>query len=39
MAVRGTGEEKARELIKEIGIETVNDTEEAVRRAISIAEV
>jgi succinyl-CoA synthetase beta subunit len=38
MAVRGTGEEKARELIKEIGIETVNDTEEAVRRAISIAE-
>ena len=38
MAVRGTGEKRARELIKEVGIETVNDTEEAVRRAVSIAE-
>jgi succinyl-CoA synthetase beta subunit len=38
MALRGTGEERARELIKEIGIESHSDTEEAVRSAISIAE-
>ena len=38
MAVRGTGEERAREMIKEIGIETYNDTEGAVKRAIQMLE-
>lgn len=36
-AVRGTGEEKARELIKSIGIPTYDDTEEAVRKAVELA--
>ena len=36
-AVRGTGEEKARELIRAIGIPTYDDTEEAVRRAVQLA--
>ena len=38
MAVRGTGEERAREMIEAIGIETYNDTEGAVRRAVELAE-
>jgi succinyl-CoA synthetase beta subunit len=37
-AVRGTGEEQARELIKGIGIETYDDTEEAVVQAVQLAE-
>jgi succinyl-CoA synthetase beta subunit len=37
-AVRGTGEEKARELIRGIGIDTCDDTEEAVRKAVQMAE-
>jgi succinyl-CoA synthetase beta subunit len=37
-AVRGTGEERARELINGIGIETFNDTEGAVRKAVQMAE-
>ncbi len=38
MAVRGTGEERAREMIEAIGIETYNDTEGAVKRAVELAE-
>jgi len=38
MAVRGTGEDLAREMIKEIGIETYNDTEGAVKKVIQVAE-
>ena len=38
MAVRGTGEERAREMIEAIGIETYNDTEGAVQKAIQLAE-
>lgn len=38
MAVRGTGEDRAREMINEIGIETFNDTEGAVKRAIQLVE-
>jgi succinyl-CoA synthetase beta subunit len=38
MAVRGTGEERAREMIEAIGIETYNETEGAVRKAIKLAE-
>jgi succinyl-CoA synthetase beta subunit len=38
MAVRGTGEERAREMIEAIGIETYDDTEGAVRKAIEVAE-
>ncbi len=37
-AVRGTGEDRARELIKGIGIETFDDTEGAVRKAVQMAE-
>jgi succinyl-CoA synthetase beta subunit len=36
-AVRGTNEERARELIRSIGIPTYDDTEEAVRRAVELA--
>lgn len=38
MSVRGTGEERAREMIKGIGIETYNDTEGAVKRAVQMLE-
>ena len=38
MAVRGTGEERAREMIEEIGIETFNETEGAVKKVIQIVE-
>jgi succinyl-CoA synthetase beta subunit len=38
MAVRGTGEERAREMIEAIGIKTYNDTEGAVRKAVELAE-
>jgi succinyl-CoA synthetase beta subunit len=38
MAVRGTGEDRAREMIKEIGIETFNETEGAVKKVIEIVE-
>lgn len=34
--IRGTGEEKARELLRSAGLEPLNDTEEAVRKAIEI---
>lgn len=37
-AVRGTGEERARELIRSLGIPTYDDTEEAVRKAVQLAE-
>ncbi len=37
-AVRGTGEERARELIQGIGIETYDDTEGAVIKAVQVAE-
>jgi succinyl-CoA synthetase beta subunit len=37
MAVRGTGEERARELIGQLGIETYPDTESAVQRAVELA--
>ncbi|MBW1705065.1 MAG: ADP-forming succinate--CoA ligase subunit beta [Deltaproteobacteria bacterium] len=38
MAVRGTGEETARQMIEEIGIETFNETEGAVKKIIQIME-
>jgi len=38
-AVRGTGEEKARELIRSQGIPTYDDTEEAVRKAVELARI
>ena len=38
MAVRGPGEERAREMIEEIGIETFNETEGAVKKVIQIVE-
>ena len=38
VAVRGTGEERARELLKEAGLDPLDDTEEAIRRAVRIAE-
>ena len=38
MSVRGTGEERAKEMIEAIGIETYSDTEGAVLRAIELAE-
>ena len=36
-AIRGTGEEKARELLRGAGLEPLDDTEEAVERAIELA--
>lgn len=36
-AIRGTGEEKANEILKENGLEPLTDTEEAVKKAISLA--
>lgn len=38
VAVRGTGEERATEVLKEAGLEPLTDTEEAIRRAVKIAE-
>ncbi len=38
MSVRGTGEERAMEMIKGLGIETYNDTESAVKRAVQMLE-
>jgi succinyl-CoA synthetase beta subunit len=35
--IRGTGEEEARETLQKAGLEFLNDTEEAVRKAIAIA--
>jgi succinyl-CoA synthetase beta subunit len=37
-AVRGTGEEKAREIMRTLGIPTYDETEEAVRKAVQLAE-
>lgn len=36
-AIRGTGEEKAHELLREFGLEPLMDTEEAVKQAIKLA--
>ena len=36
-AIRGTGEEKVRELLSEVGLEPLEDTEEAVEKAIELA--
>lgn len=36
-AIRGTGEEKTRELLRGVGLEPLDDTEEAVGRAIELA--
>ncbi len=35
--IRGTNEEEANEILKEAGLEPIYDTEEAVRKAVSIA--
>lgn len=35
-AIRGTGEEKAGEILREIGLETLSETEDAVQRAVEI---
>ena len=37
-AIRGTGEEKVRDLLGEVGLEPLEDTEEAVEKAIELAE-
>jgi len=36
-AIRGTGEEKVRELLGEVGLELLEDTEEAIEKAIELA--
>lgn len=36
-AIRGTGEEKAKELLKSVGLESLDDTEEAVKKAILLS--
>jgi succinyl-CoA synthetase beta subunit len=36
-AVRGTGEEEARKILQQIGLEPSSDTEQAVRRAVELA--
>ncbi|AEG62036.1 succinate--CoA ligase subunit beta [Desulforamulus ruminis] len=36
-AIRGTGEEEAMALLKSVGLEPLNDTEEAVKRAVEFA--
>jgi succinyl-CoA synthetase beta subunit len=36
-AIRGTGEEKVRELLLSVGLESLDDTEEAVERAIELS--
>ena len=36
-AIRGTGEEKVRELLRSVGLEPLDDTEEAVEKAIEFA--
>ncbi len=38
-AIRGTGEEKTKELLRGVGLEPLTDTEEAVERAIELTEV
>lgn len=35
--IRGTGEEEAREILKSVGLNPLNDTEEAVAKAIELA--
>ncbi len=35
--IRGTGEEKARELLKSVGLESLDDTEDAVQKAVQLA--
>lgn len=37
-AIRGTGEEKVQELLRDVGLDPLEDTEEAVQRAIKLAE-
>lgn len=37
VAIRGTGEEEAKKTLASVGIETLDDTEEAVKKAILIA--
>jgi succinyl-CoA synthetase beta subunit len=37
-AIRGTGEEEARSILKGIGLEPLSDTEEAVRTAVKLSE-
>ena len=36
-AIRGTGEEKVQELLRSVGLESLEDTEEAVEKAIELA--
>ncbi len=36
-AIRGTGEERAARILKEIGLEPLSETEDAVKRAVEIA--
>jgi succinyl-CoA synthetase beta subunit len=36
-AIRGTGEEKVQELLRSVGLEPLEDTEEAVEKAIELA--
>ena len=36
-AIRGTGEEKVQELLRGVGLESLDDTEEAVKKAIDLA--
>lgn len=36
-AIRGTGEEEAIQLLQSVGLESLNDTEEAVQKAVQIA--
>ena len=35
--IRGTGEEEAQELLRSVGLNPLNDTEEAVKRAVELA--
>jgi len=37
-AIRGTGEERVRDLLGDAGLEFLDDTEDAVERAIELAE-
>jgi succinyl-CoA synthetase beta subunit len=36
-AIRGTGEEEARKLLQSVGLESLDDTEQAVKKAITLA--
>jgi len=36
-AIRGTGEDEARKILRNIGLENLNDTEEAVKKAVALS--